>query len=345
MEQLLGVAAGGKGSGHGVILRTSWVIGPVGKNFARTMVRLHREKSEIGVVADQVGCPTSTATLALACWRVIAAMDTPAGLPAVLHWSDAGAASWYDVCCGGGRAGGGAGVVGADGPGESHHHGRLPHPGPASQLFAAGLHSQPQGSGSAAHPLAPGAAAAAGGGGMSATFGSGQRLAKKLSHLRAVEQAQQSLEFTAVACGGVELEGKSALIKTISESIQPSNALSLFSCSVSLLSCFSRISLTGSRRQLSIDKNERKRDSDEPDAPLLGETESLSWEVDVVIGRKESDQANDTANDGLQQSFAIKPKPPPGRWRIQIPKNLFHPKQPRTTRTNTILVHLYCPVS
>ena len=97
MEQLLGVAAGGKGSGHGVILRTSWVIGPVGKNFALTMLRLHREREQIGVVADQVGCPTSTATLAVACWRVIAAMDTPAGLPAVLHWSDAGAASWYDV--------------------------------------------------------------------------------------------------------------------------------------------------------------------------------------------------------------------------------------------------------
>jgi dTDP-4-dehydrorhamnose reductase len=49
------------------------------------------------VVADQVGCPTSTAFLAAACWRVIAAMDTSAVLPAVLHWSDAGAASWYDV--------------------------------------------------------------------------------------------------------------------------------------------------------------------------------------------------------------------------------------------------------
>jgi dTDP-4-dehydrorhamnose reductase len=84
-------------SGRGVILRTSWVMGPVGKNFALTMLRLHRERKQIGVVEDQVGCPTSTATLAAACWRVIAATDTTAGLPAVMHWSDAGAASWYDV--------------------------------------------------------------------------------------------------------------------------------------------------------------------------------------------------------------------------------------------------------
>ena len=97
VEQLLGVAAGDEGSAQGVILRTSWVMGPVGKNFALTMLRLHREREQIGVVADQVGCPTSTATLAAACWRVIAAMDTSSGLPSVLHWSDAGAASWYDV--------------------------------------------------------------------------------------------------------------------------------------------------------------------------------------------------------------------------------------------------------
>jgi dTDP-4-dehydrorhamnose reductase len=91
VEQVLG------GSGRGVILRTSWVIGPVGKNFALTMLRLHREKPAISVVADQVGCPTSTHTLAAACWRAIAVMDTPRGLAPVLHWSDAGAASWYDV--------------------------------------------------------------------------------------------------------------------------------------------------------------------------------------------------------------------------------------------------------
>ena len=152
--------------------------------------------------------------------------------------------------------------------------------------------------------------------------------AKEIDHLRAIQQAQQSLEFAAVACGGVELEGKSASIKASSECIQSSNAisfsicfLSFFSCSVSLSSCFSRISLSGSRRQLSIDKNERKRDSDEPDAPLLGETESLSWEVDVVIGRKQSDQAgklpsNNCSNDGFQQGFAVETQLPPGRRRI-----------------------------
>jgi len=91
VEQVLGE------TGRGVILRTSWVIGPVGKNFALTMLRLHRERGAsgqaLGVVEDQVGCPTSTATLAAACWRVITAnVQEP-----VLHWSDAGAASWYDV--------------------------------------------------------------------------------------------------------------------------------------------------------------------------------------------------------------------------------------------------------
>lgn len=78
-----------------VILRTSWVMGPVGRNFALTMLRLHQTKDVISVVADQVGCPTSTLTLAKACWRVVESNADP--MPPVLHWSDAGAASWYDV--------------------------------------------------------------------------------------------------------------------------------------------------------------------------------------------------------------------------------------------------------
>jgi dTDP-4-dehydrorhamnose reductase len=91
VEEVLGA------SGRGVILRTSWVMGPVGRNFALTMLRLHRERGAngqtLGVVEDQIGGPTCTHTLATACWRVITgAVNEP-----ILHWSDAGAASWYDV--------------------------------------------------------------------------------------------------------------------------------------------------------------------------------------------------------------------------------------------------------
>jgi dTDP-4-dehydrorhamnose reductase len=96
--------------GQGLILRTSWVIGPVGKNFALTMLRLHRERDQLGVVADQVGCPTSTLNLAQACWRTLQIADK-SELPAVMHWSDAGAASWYDVAVAVGRIGAELGLI------------------------------------------------------------------------------------------------------------------------------------------------------------------------------------------------------------------------------------------
>jgi dTDP-4-dehydrorhamnose reductase len=73
------------------IVRTSWVYGPVGKNFLLTMLRLMAERDQLGVVADQVGCPTSTAGLARACWAVL-----EQGMSGTFHWSDAGAATWYD---------------------------------------------------------------------------------------------------------------------------------------------------------------------------------------------------------------------------------------------------------
>ena len=80
---------------HSCLLRTSWVYGPVGRNFCLTMLRLHRIKAEagetLGVVADQVGCPTATPGLAAACWQAISL-----NLGGWHHWSDAGAATWYD---------------------------------------------------------------------------------------------------------------------------------------------------------------------------------------------------------------------------------------------------------
>ena len=72
-----------------------------------------------------------------------------------------------------------------------------------------------------------------GGGGQTST-------AIQLSHYRAIEQRQQSLERAAIAGGGVELEGKSASIKSISECIQLSNAISFSSCILRCSTCLTR---------------------------------------------------------------------------------------------------------
>jgi dTDP-4-dehydrorhamnose reductase len=105
------------------VLRTSWVYGPVGKNFCLTMLRLHAAKAAavepLGVVADQVGCPTATHTLAAACWRSIGADSAGASANTttdnqeqrILHFSDAGAASWYDFAVSIGELGVAAGLL------------------------------------------------------------------------------------------------------------------------------------------------------------------------------------------------------------------------------------------
>jgi len=98
------------GSERTCVLRTSWVYGPVGANFCLTMLRLHRMRAEagqpLGVVADQVGCPTATAGLAAACWAAVT--RNVAGLH---HWSDAGAASWYDFAVAIGELGASSGLL------------------------------------------------------------------------------------------------------------------------------------------------------------------------------------------------------------------------------------------
>jgi len=74
-----------------LIVRTAWVYGITGNNFVRTMLRLMAERDEVRVVADQIGTPTYAAGLAQALWTLDAASAT-----GVHHWTDSGAASWYD---------------------------------------------------------------------------------------------------------------------------------------------------------------------------------------------------------------------------------------------------------
>jgi dTDP-4-dehydrorhamnose reductase len=74
-----------------LILRTAWVYSPYGGNFLKTMLRAMGEKGEVRVVTDQIGTPTSAATLAEALWGLC-----QAGAKGVYHHTDAGVASWYD---------------------------------------------------------------------------------------------------------------------------------------------------------------------------------------------------------------------------------------------------------
>ncbi len=75
-----------------LILRTSWVYSAFGSNFVKTMLRLMAERTELGVVDDQVGTPTWACGLAEVVW---AAAQRPQ-LRGIYHWSDAGVCSWYD---------------------------------------------------------------------------------------------------------------------------------------------------------------------------------------------------------------------------------------------------------
>ena len=80
-----------------VIVRTAWVYSPFGTNFVRTMLRLATSRDELGVVADQIGNPTSAldmadAVLAIAA-NLVARPHDPA-LAGVFHLAGHGEASW-----------------------------------------------------------------------------------------------------------------------------------------------------------------------------------------------------------------------------------------------------------
>jgi dTDP-4-dehydrorhamnose reductase len=81
------------------ILRTAWVYSPFGANFVRTMLRLGETREEVGVVADQLGNPTSALDIADATLSVVARLkqDADPALRGVFHMTGSGEASWADV--------------------------------------------------------------------------------------------------------------------------------------------------------------------------------------------------------------------------------------------------------
>lgn len=78
-----------------VIVRTSWLFGLQGDNFVKTMLRLFKEREELGVVDDQIGCPTYAGDLAKALLAVAAhVIKTKAGW-GTYHFCNANPVTWY----------------------------------------------------------------------------------------------------------------------------------------------------------------------------------------------------------------------------------------------------------
>lgn len=79
-----------------IIIRTSWLYSPYGRNFVKTMLRLTAERESLKVVDDQTGTPTCAADLAAAIRTII---DSRRGGDAagIYHYSDEGACTWYDL--------------------------------------------------------------------------------------------------------------------------------------------------------------------------------------------------------------------------------------------------------
>ena len=75
-----------------MIIRTAWLYSTFGNNFVKTMLRLGREKQELGVIFDQIGTPTYARDLAVA---IFAAIEQGVK-PGVYHFSNEGVISWYD---------------------------------------------------------------------------------------------------------------------------------------------------------------------------------------------------------------------------------------------------------
>ncbi|WP_053976520.1 dTDP-4-dehydrorhamnose reductase [Mangrovimonas xylaniphaga] len=75
------------------IFRTSWLYSEHGHNFMKTMLRLSESKTELNIVADQIGTPTYAKDLAAVLLEVVSSNSEAYGL---YHFSNEGVTSWYD---------------------------------------------------------------------------------------------------------------------------------------------------------------------------------------------------------------------------------------------------------
>lgn len=79
----------------GIVIRTSWLYAPWGRNFVRTILRLAEEREELSVVDDQRGVPTSALGLARMLVAIVDNNSTEL-MEGIYHYSDKGETTWCD---------------------------------------------------------------------------------------------------------------------------------------------------------------------------------------------------------------------------------------------------------
>lgn len=96
-SKLLGEELVSAGNDRHVILRTSWIYGPHGRNFLKTIIRLRSEQPVLRIVSDQVGTPTSARTVADGVLAVVTRLSEPAtnGVFGTFHLAGPDPMSWH----------------------------------------------------------------------------------------------------------------------------------------------------------------------------------------------------------------------------------------------------------
>ena len=79
-----------------LIFRTSWVYGARGNNFAKTMLRLAREREQLAVINDQIGAPTGAELIADVTAHAIRVANHRNDVSGLYHLVAAGQTSWFE---------------------------------------------------------------------------------------------------------------------------------------------------------------------------------------------------------------------------------------------------------
>lgn len=96
-SKLAGEEAIQKSGCNYLIFRTTWVMGSYGNNFAKTILRLAKEKDSLNIINDQYGAPTTTGLIAKVTKSVIGMTEKKNLKAGIYHLVPYGQTTWYEI--------------------------------------------------------------------------------------------------------------------------------------------------------------------------------------------------------------------------------------------------------